>query len=85
MAGGQKEHWKGATGLGKTRDHLEARGGVSYQKLNVLQSGGAGGVTDRIRDMGDINGHGEAIIRGTYGFLTTGDKKREKRSLDGTC
>ena len=35
--------------------------------------------------MSAINGNGEAIIGGTYGFLTTCDREREKGSLYGTC
>ena len=38
MAGIQKEHWKGATGLGNTRDHLEAGGGVSSQKSTLYRA-----------------------------------------------
>ena len=56
------------TVLGKTMDHLEAGGGGSSHSCNILKIGGVGGATVQSGDMGDINGHGEAISEVTYVF-----------------
>ena len=72
--------------MGKTREKIEAGSGGSYQISNFIQSGGAGGDIFWIGDMGAINGHGEALSRGKYGFLTTGDGEKGeadfRRDLD---
>ena len=67
--------------MGKTMEHLEAGGGGSSHIFDILQSGGAGGATVQCGDVGDINGRGEAIIRGTNVFFTTGEREKGKRSL----
>ena len=67
--------------MGKTRDHLEAGRGGSSHIRNFIQSSGAVVAIIWSGDVGAINGHGETIIRGKNGFLTTGDGKRTKRSL----
>ena len=59
LDGGQTEHQKGASGLGKIRGHIEAGGGGSYHFCGVLQSGGTGGAPVQGRDMGIFSGHGE--------------------------
>ena len=59
--------------MGKTRENIEAVGGISSHICNILQNGGAGGATFQCLDLGSINGHVEAIGGVTYRFLTTGN------------
>ena len=68
--------------MGKTREHLEARRGVSSHIGDFIQSGGAGSDIILSGDVGAINVQGEALSGGTYGFLMTGDGEKAKRSSD---
>ena len=61
------------TVMGNTREHLEAVGVVSSKICNLLQSRCACGATVRIKDVGAINDHGEAISEGICWFFTKFD------------
>ena len=67
--------------MGETRNNIEVGRGGSSHIGNFLQSSGAVGAIFWIGDVGAINGHREALIRGTYGFIMTGDGENGKEEF----
>ena len=67
--------------MGKNREHPETGGSETSHICDILQGGDAGDATVQIRDVGAININGESIIRGAYGFLTTGEREKDKEEF----